>query len=99
MGEDDVLCCLQEIELSEALCGLKRIIRTLDDRQLVISTHAGDVIKHGTPLLPSLSVFFYVYAITRNYQGVKYTNFFVFGDTAELLTLLHLCMYMVYESL
>ncbi|CAI7997603.1 DnaJ homolog subfamily A member 1, partial [Geodia barretti] len=36
-----------EIELSEALCGLKRIIRTLDDRQLVISTHAGDVIKHG----------------------------------------------------
>lgn len=36
-----------EIELSEALCGLKRIINTLDKRELVISTHAGDVIKHG----------------------------------------------------
>jgi DnaJ family protein A protein 1 len=36
-----------EIELSEALCGFRKVIHTLDHRELVISTHAGDVIKHG----------------------------------------------------
>lgn len=35
-----------EIDLCEALCGFKRVIQTLDKRELVISTHAGDVIKH-----------------------------------------------------
>lgn len=38
---------LQEIELSEALCGFHRIIKTLDNRELVITSHPGDVIKHG----------------------------------------------------
>ena len=41
---------LQEIELSEALCGFKRVIHTLDKRELVICTHPGDVIKHGQGL-------------------------------------------------
>lgn len=35
------------IELSEALCGFRRVIKTLDSRELVITSHAGDVIKHG----------------------------------------------------
>lgn len=38
---------LQEIELSEALCGFHKVIKTLDDRELVIMSHPGDVIKHG----------------------------------------------------
>ena len=42
-----MLLCSQDIELSEALCGFKKVIHTLDKRELVISNHAGDVIKHG----------------------------------------------------
>ena len=42
-----IVYILQEIELSEALCGFRKVIHTLDHRELVISTHAGDVIKHG----------------------------------------------------
>ena len=37
----------QEIELSEALCGFQNIIKPLDNRELVITSHPGDVIKHG----------------------------------------------------
>ena len=38
----------QDIDLSEALCGFTRVVKTLDDRDLVITSHPGDVIKHGT---------------------------------------------------
>lgn len=34
------------LELVEALCGFKKVITTLDDRQLVIQTCPGEVIKH-----------------------------------------------------
>ncbi|XP_030173050.1 dnaJ homolog subfamily A member 4 isoform X1 [Lynx canadensis] len=36
-----------KIQLSEALCGFKKMIKTLDDRVLVITSKAGEVIKHG----------------------------------------------------
>lgn len=36
-----------EIQLIEALCGFQKVIRTLDDRDLVITTLPGEVIKHG----------------------------------------------------
>jgi DnaJ family protein A protein 1 len=36
-----------EIGLAEALCGFHRAIHALDDRNLVISTNPGEVIKHG----------------------------------------------------
>ncbi|KAJ4436678.1 dnaJ homolog subfamily A member 1 [Periplaneta americana] len=35
------------IELVEALCGFQRVIRTLDDRDLVITAIPGEVTKHG----------------------------------------------------
>lgn len=35
------------IELIEALCGFQRVIRTLDDRDLVITAIPGEVTKHG----------------------------------------------------
>lgn len=35
------------IQLSEALCGFKKTIETLDNRVLVISSRPGEVIKHG----------------------------------------------------
>lgn len=35
------------IQLSEALCGFRKTIETLDNRVLVISTRPGEVIKHG----------------------------------------------------
>ena len=38
---------IQDIELAESLCGFRKIITTLDKRQLVITSHAGDVVKHG----------------------------------------------------
>lgn len=36
-----------EIDLVESLCGFKRVITTLDKRNLLIVSHTGDVIKHG----------------------------------------------------
>ncbi|CAO2635005.1 DnaJ homolog subfamily A member 4, partial [Lemmus lemmus] len=36
-----------KIQLSEALCGFKKTIKTLDDRVLVITSRSGEVIKHG----------------------------------------------------
>lgn len=35
------------IQLVEALCGFQKVIRTLDDRDLVITALPGEVIKHG----------------------------------------------------
>ncbi|PNF37830.1 DnaJ subfamily A member 1 [Cryptotermes secundus] len=35
------------IELVEALCGFQRVIKTLDDRDLVITAIPGEVTKHG----------------------------------------------------
>lgn len=36
-----------EIQLIEALCGFQKVIKTLDDRDLVITCIPGEVIKHG----------------------------------------------------
>ncbi|XP_032029994.1 dnaJ homolog subfamily A member 4 isoform X1 [Hylobates moloch] len=36
-----------KIQLSEALCGFKKMIKTLDNRILVITSKSGEVIKHG----------------------------------------------------
>jgi len=36
-----------DITLSESLCGLKRVLKTLDKRDIIISTKPGEVIKHG----------------------------------------------------
>lgn len=36
-----------EIQLVEALCGFQKLIRTLDDRDLVITALPGEIIKHG----------------------------------------------------
>ncbi|XP_029033210.1 dnaJ heat shock protein family (Hsp40) member A4-like [Osmia lignaria lignaria] len=35
------------LELVEALCGFQKVIRTLDGRDLVITSYPGQVIKHG----------------------------------------------------
>ncbi|XP_038077937.1 dnaJ homolog subfamily A member 1-like [Patiria miniata] len=34
------------IELVESLCGFRRVIKMLDDRELVITSHEGEIIKH-----------------------------------------------------
>lgn len=44
---NDLLTTL-ELNLSEALCGFTRAIKTLDDRTLILRTHPGEVIKHGS---------------------------------------------------
>lgn len=44
-GNDLIL--RQEIQLVEALCGFQKVIRTLDDRDLVITAIPGEVTKHG----------------------------------------------------
>ncbi|XP_065727346.1 dnaJ homolog subfamily A member 4 isoform X2 [Phocoena phocoena] len=36
-----------KIQLSEALCGFKKMIKTLDDRVLIITSKPGEVVKHG----------------------------------------------------
>ncbi|XP_077301181.1 dnaJ heat shock protein family (Hsp40) member A4-like [Arctopsyche grandis] len=44
-GNDLVL--RMDIELVEALCGFQKLIRTLDDRDLVLTTIPGEVTKHA----------------------------------------------------
>ena len=36
-----------DITLAEALCGMRKVLKTLDDRRIVITTKAGEVVKHG----------------------------------------------------
>lgn len=36
-----------QLELVEALCGFQKVIRTLDGRDLVVTSYPGTVIKHG----------------------------------------------------
>lgn len=36
-----------QLELVEALCGFQKVIRTLDGRDLVITSYPGTVVKHG----------------------------------------------------
>lgn len=45
--KDQELHLNMEIELVDALCGLKRSITTLDDRELHINTLPGEIIKYG----------------------------------------------------
>ncbi|KAK5902220.1 dnaJ homolog subfamily A member 4 [Gymnodraco acuticeps] len=45
--KDEDLIMKMDIKLSEALCGFKKTIQTLDDRTLVISALPGEVIKHN----------------------------------------------------
>ncbi|XP_037365867.2 dnaJ homolog subfamily A member 4 [Talpa occidentalis] len=35
------------IQLSEALCGFKRTVKTLDDRTLLVTSRPGEVVRHG----------------------------------------------------
>ena len=42
-----ILPPLQEIELTEALCGFQKTIEMLDNRQLVITSHPGEIIRPG----------------------------------------------------
>ncbi|XP_060115853.1 dnaJ homolog subfamily A member 4 [Heteronotia binoei] len=44
-GQDFIM--KMSIQLTEALCGFKKTIETLDERVLVISSRPGEVIKHG----------------------------------------------------
>ena len=36
-----------DVTLSEALCGMRKVLKTLDNRHVVISTKPGEVVKHG----------------------------------------------------
>lgn len=46
-NDHDLLTTLN-LNLNEALCGMTRSVKTLDDRILIIKTLPGEVIKHGT---------------------------------------------------
>ncbi|KAE8296288.1 DnaJ-like protein subfamily A member 4 MmDjA4 Precursor [Larimichthys crocea] len=45
--QDDDLVMKMNIKLVEALCGFKKTVQTLDNRMIIISSEAGEVIKHG----------------------------------------------------
>ena len=36
-----------DIDVSEALCGMKRCIKTLDNRNIVLTTAPGEIIKQA----------------------------------------------------
>ena len=60
-----ILPLLQEIELTEALCGFQKTIEMLDNRQLVITSHPGEIIRPGKFLVN--------YARTlQNYLSLSY---------------------------
>lgn len=44
--QDNDLLMKMNISLVEALCGFQKVIKTLDDRKIVISCNPGEVIKH-----------------------------------------------------
>ena len=44
-GRDLAMRC--DLSLSEAICGLQRVIKTLDSRNIVLNTKPGEVIKHS----------------------------------------------------
>lgn len=49
----DILTVI-ELNLTEALCGFTRAVKTLDDRTLILRAHPGEVTKHGSfKLIPS----------------------------------------------
>uniref|UniRef100_H0XJH1 DnaJ heat shock protein family (Hsp40) member A1 n=1 Tax=Otolemur garnettii TaxID=30611 RepID=H0XJH1_OTOGA len=44
--EED-LCMCMDIQLVETLCGFQKPIATLDNRTIVITSHPGQIVKHG----------------------------------------------------
>ncbi|KAJ8035621.1 DnaJ-like subfamily A member 1 [Holothuria leucospilota] len=42
----DDLICNMTLQLVESLCGFNKVIKTLDDRELLLSTIPGEIIKH-----------------------------------------------------
>lgn len=36
-----------EISIVESLCGFRKVVKTLDDRHIVITSHPGEVVKYG----------------------------------------------------
>ena len=44
---DNDLIMRLNLQLVEALCGFQKVIRTLDDRDLVITSVPGEIVKHG----------------------------------------------------
>ncbi|KAB0377988.1 hypothetical protein FD755_009566, partial [Muntiacus reevesi] len=44
-GEDLFMC--MDIQLVEALCGFQKPVSTLDNRTIVITSHPGQIVKHG----------------------------------------------------
>ncbi|KAM8918793.1 LOW QUALITY PROTEIN: uncharacterized protein AAEQ78_026265 [Lycaon pictus] len=45
-GGEDLFMCM-DIQLVEALCGFQKPISTLDNRTIVITSHPGQIVKHG----------------------------------------------------
>jgi len=45
--KDQELIMEMEIDLVDALCGFKRSVSTLDDREIIVTAIPGEVIKHG----------------------------------------------------
>ena len=43
---EDLFMCM-DIQLVEALCGFQKPISTLDNRTIVITSHPGQIVKHG----------------------------------------------------
>ena len=41
------LAMRMDLSLSESLCGFTRIVKTLDDRNVVVTTKPGEVVKHS----------------------------------------------------
>ena len=54
-----------DLTLSESLCGLQRVIKTLDGRSIVLNTKPGQIIKHGAiKMIEGTSYLYYAKADT-----------------------------------
>ena len=45
--KDQELIMEMDIDLVDALCGFKRSVNTLDDREIIVTAIPGEIIKHG----------------------------------------------------
>ena len=60
-----------DIDVYESLCGMKRAVKTLDNREITISTRPGEVIQTPTKFFLIFSVFVPGDKTGRHQDGVK----------------------------
>ena len=76
--KQDDLYVEHNISLTEALCGFQFVLTHLDDRQLLIKTNPGEVIKPGTRKLKTIFLDFHYSIFLPTLKVKQYANYDTF---------------------